>query len=358
MKAFLFSALCLFINFSFYAQSPITLSNSNMPGSGDTLRYSNAKLNALGNYTQTGTNFTWNFSTLEPTSQGVRSFKAAFQTPYAFFFFGINEYGEKIADTVGAGPIVMTKYYNYYKKQSSPVNAFIADGVGITFSSVPIPSYYSDKDELYHFPMTYPKYDSTSFKFSTATNTNVPFKYIKTGYRVTTVDGWGSVITPSGTATCLRLITTQYSIDSIKYNAGPFSFGFPNNQRSYQWLTLGDKIPYLEISGTLAGNSFTPTQAKFRDFPRTIVGIKEQEDVSGMSMYPNPVKDILYLNFKGNEKYNIEISGINGQLISAEAIEPINTGFRGINVAGLQQGLYIIKVNQNTNNYYFKFIKE
>ena len=37
-----------------YSQSPISLSNSNMPGSGDTLRYSNAKLTSIGNYTQTG----------------------------------------------------------------------------------------------------------------------------------------------------------------------------------------------------------------------------------------------------------------------------------------------------------------
>ncbi|MCW3075685.1 MAG: hypothetical protein JWO32_294, partial [Bacteroidetes bacterium] len=78
-----------------------------MPGSGDTLRYSNAKLTSLGNYTQTGVNFNWNFSSLIPSGQGVRDFKFAFSTPYAFFF-APNDYGEKIADTLGAGPLVMT----------------------------------------------------------------------------------------------------------------------------------------------------------------------------------------------------------------------------------------------------------
>lgn len=249
----IYFAFCLHLIFlSIRSQSPISLSNANMPGSNDTLRYSIAKLSSIGNYTQTGVNFNWNFSTLELTSQGIRDFKKSSNTPYALFFFGINEYGEKIADTLGAGPIIMTNYYNYYKKQTLP-SAFIADGVGLTYNSFPIPNYYSDKDELYLFPMTYPKYDSTTFKFATASNTNIPVKYSKTGYRVTVVDGWGTITTPFGSANCLRLITTQYSKDSVKTSFG--TIGFPNNQRSYQWMTTTSKIPFLEISGSLNGST-------------------------------------------------------------------------------------------------------
>ncbi len=340
------------------AQSPISLSNTNMPSSGDTLRYSNGQISSIGNYTQTGTNFNWNFSSINPTSQGIRSFKLALQTPYAFFFLGFNEYGEKIADTLGAGPITMTNYYNFYKKQSSPVNAYIADGVGLTYSSVPIPNYYSDKDELYNFPMTYPKYDSTTFKFSTSSNTMVPIKYSKTGYRVTVVDGWGSVTTPFGTANCLRLKTTQYSQDSIKNNFVPFPIGFPNYQRSYQWLTTTTKIPFLEVTGNLIGNNFSITQIRYRDSYRVMTGIKEQEDISAMSMYPNPVKDVLYLKPSDNKIYKVDIFNISGQLIRSELTEPLSNGLQTINVANIETGLYILKINQLTNSTYLKFIKE
>src|SRR5688572_22924811 len=98
------------------AQSPITLGNSNMPGNNDTLRYTNANPASLGNYTQTGVNHTWDFSGLVSISEGIRSFKSSFLTPYAFYFLSFNEYGEKIADTLGAGPIAITDYYNFYKK--------------------------------------------------------------------------------------------------------------------------------------------------------------------------------------------------------------------------------------------------
>lgn len=344
----------------FMAQSPISIGNSNMPGSGDTLRYSNVQLNSLGNYTQTGINYSWNFN-YSPTSQGVRSFKSSLLTPYAFFFLALNEYGEKIADTVGAGPITLTNYYNYYKKQSTPVNAFIADGVGLTFSMVPVPSYYSDKDELYNFPMSYPKYDSTTFKFSTSTNTAIPIRYSKTGYRVTVVDGWGTITTPYGTAPCLRLITTQYSMDSIKNNIVPIPVGFSNNQRSYQWMTTGSKIPFLEITGNLVGANFTPTQARYRDIPRVITGIKEEQDISAMSLYPNPAKETLNVRWsgeKGSGSLTAQVFDQLGKLMGEQFIEPDINGNATINVIDLTPGLYVIKLKQAANSYCFKFIKE
>src|SRR6218665_1273017 len=134
------------------AQTPITLGNTNMPSNGDTLRYTNVMLNSLGNYTQTGTNYSWNFSTVVLAREGLRSFRSAFLTPYALFFLSLNEYGEKVQDSISLGPLLVTNYYDFYKKSTSP-NAFIADGAGATINGVPLPSYYSDKDELYNFPM-------------------------------------------------------------------------------------------------------------------------------------------------------------------------------------------------------------
>ncbi|MBA3682085.1 MAG: T9SS type A sorting domain-containing protein [Bacteroidetes bacterium] len=355
MRKIYIQALVIFCASLSMAQSPITLTAVNFPGSNDTLRYTNAQLSSVGNYTQTGTNFTWNYSNLVYSSQGVRDFKLALQTPYAFFFFGFNEYGEKIADNITAGPLTITNYYNYYKKQTSPVNAFVADGIGMTFSSVPVPSYYSDKDELYIFPLTYSNYDSTSFKFSTPTTTALPFTYKKTGYRVTKADGWGTITTPYGTANCLRIVTTQYSQDTIKYNA--FSFGFPNNQRSYQWLTIGEKIPYLEVSGALAGANFTPNQARYRDNYQNPAGVRENNDLSAIEFYPNPGKDKLWLNFTRNGEFFVEVLGMDGKTIKAADLNSLNTA-QSIDISELSPAIYIIKVREKQSVYFYKFIKE
>lgn len=343
------------------AQSPITLSNSNMPGSGDTLRFTNFQVSTAGNYTQTGTNFNWDLSLVSSTTEGLRSYKSSLQTPYALFFLNANEYGEKISDTIGAGPLTLTNYYNFYKKQSTPVNAFIADGVGMTFSSVPIPSYYSDKDELYNFPMTYPKYDSTTFKFTTTTAGFIPISYSKVGYRVTVVDGWGTVKTPYGTENCLRLVTTQYAMDSIKNTIVPIPLGFPNYQRSYQWMTLNSKIPYVEITGNLAGTNFTPTQARYRGYEKSkvVTSFESSEDAirNPLSIYPNPVKEELWLQKTGENESTYEIYDLNGKLLTS-AKAGFSQGRTSINVSALQTGVYFLKIKTDQKDSYLKFIKE
>ena len=350
--------LCL-SSFLMKSQSPISLSNSNMPGSGDTLRYSTALNSSLGSYTQTGTNFTWNFSSLIPINQGVRSYKNAIQTPYALFFLNFGEYGEKVADTLGAGPLTLTNYYLFYKKQTLPVSAYISDGAGITFSGVPVPNYYSDKDELYHFPMSYPKYDSTTFKFARLGSTLIPIQYSKTGSRVTKVDGWGTVTTPYGTSACLRLITTQYSQDSIKNNLFPFPLGFPNNQRSYQWLTTGSKIPFLEINGNLVGNTYSVTQIRYRDVARTITGIDNKVlDSEQLALYPNPASDVLNLPFVLNESAEVLIYSQEAKLVKRLTLEGKVNEFLAVNVSELCKGIYIIHLKTDTNKTVFKFIKE
>jgi hypothetical protein len=338
------------------AQTPITLGNTNMPGSGDTLRYTNAQVNSVGNYTQTGVNFNWNFSALISTTEGVRSFKPTLQTPYALFFLP-NEYGEKIADTLGAGPLTITKYYNYYKKQTSP-SAFITDGVGLTFSNVPVPSYYSDKDELYNFPMSYPKHDSSTFKFSTPPSGILPIIYSKSGYRITEVDGWGTITTPYGTEACLRLITTQYAMDSIKNNIIPFPFGFPNYQRSYQWLSATGKIPYLEITGNLLGSNFTVTQVRYRGYNKAGPPTAITEIVKDLNIlvYPSPAKDKLYLRNTGDKPAPFRVFNLQGLMTgNGTALPGTETC---VDLTTLAPGLYLVQLQGEKSGECIRFLKE
>jgi hypothetical protein len=298
----------------------------------------------------------WNFANVVSTTQGLRQFKSSLQTPYAMFFLALNEYGEKIADTLGAGPLVITNFYNFYKKQSSPA-AFIADGVGLTFSSVPVPAYYSDKDELYNFPMSYPKYDSTSFRFSTLSNTAIPVRYSKTGYRVTRVDGWGTITTPYGTENCLRLITTQYSSDTVKMSIGPVTvpFGFPNVTRSYQWLSTTAKIPVLEVSGVLTGNNFAPSQARYRGYPLNSgpTAVLEQDE-DWVGFYPNPVKNTLFLK---NQKQltSIEIFDVSGKLVfKSEDTADVEI----LDMSEFETGIYLLKMSSHDKIAHYRFVKE
>lgn len=357
MKKIYLFFVAIFFGCLLRAQSPITLGNANMPGNGDTLRFTNVQLTSIGNYTQTGTNFTWDFSSAESTTQGLREFKSSLFTPYFLFFASVNEYGEKIASTFGAGPITIQDYYNFYKKQNSPA-AFIADGAGITFSSIPVPTYYSDKDELYMFPMTYPKYDSTTFRFSTPNTTLIPVRYSKTGYRVTRVDGWGTIVTPAGTENCLRLVTTQYAMDTVKMAIGQFTLpaiGFPNNVRSYQWLSLTAKIPVMEISGAVVGSNFTPSQARYRGYPQTDpVGLITQDMTEAGMLFPNPVRDALNLP-PGTSATEVELFTNEGKFLRQLVTESQERNV--LQVGDLPAGSYFLRFKNGSGERCYRFVK-
>lgn len=338
--------------FSITLTSQISITSVNMPVSGDTCRFSNATLSSVGDYTTTGANYFWDFITLDSTGQGIRKFEAASTTPY--FYFGPAGYGEKIADSVGIPPFLFKNIYNFYKLTATK---FYIDGLGITYSGFAIPNFNSDKDELYTLPLNYLDRDSTTFKFSTISTGTIP-AYSKQGYRITEADGWGSITTPYGTEQCLRVVTTQYSQDSIKGTLAvgtftyPLNLGFPNYQRSYQWLTLTEKIPYLEVSGNLSGTNFTPNQAKYRDVIRSFVGIKEGSATLALSVFPNPANTQLTIIIPQN-KHDVvaEITDLQGKLMLTKSLTKNSqiVNLHQIDLSGIAKGVYLLKLSTGTS---------
>ena len=334
----------------------ISITNSNMPNSSDTLRYSTAQMSSVGDFLTSGANHNWDFSNLNPNGQGIRSFKPSLATPYGFFFLP-PKFGEKQIDTVKLPSIItnsltVTDIFAFYKKSSTQ---FITEGLGVKLNGFPVPNFNSDDDELYLFPLNYLDRDSTTFAFSTVTTTLVPFTYKKKGYRITEADGWGSVTTPYGTANCLRVVTTQYSRDSIYTTLlpSPFNkFGFPNYQRSYQWLTLGERIPYLEVIGNVALGNFTPTQIRYRDNMRSFVGIEENSNPIALSVFPNPTNNqLIILLPKTEESVLIEMVDLQGKVVMKETTatnqEMINQ--HTLMIDQLAKGLYILNLSTKTN---------
>ncbi len=356
MKRSIFLIISVLACISLNAQ--INISNVSLPISGDTARYSVAKMSSVGNFTATGTSYTWHFDTLRPVTQGVRTFTN--NTPYAMFFNPISKFGEKIADTLinqtvpVVGHIALTTYYQFYRNLPT---VFDIEGAGMKINGIPVPSFYSDKDELYFLPLHYGQRDSSTFKFSTPTTTAVPIVYKKQGYRITEVDGWGSVTTPYGTFNCLRLITTQYSKDTIVVNTGSLTIpiGFINNQRSYQWLTTTEKIPVLEISGSYNGNNFAPNRVRYRDNYR-VVSVQQFDVNNTVKVYPNPTSGLLNIDNVFNDNIQIQIVSVNGQTIFSQNE---HTGFQDkfqMDLSHLPNGYYFGIITKGKEEYRFNFL--
>src|SRR4051812_42344327 len=82
------------------SQAQITITASDMPVSGDTLRYSNANIiiNTI-NLNDSGAAMTWNYSDLEPVNQVVDTYKTALSVNLAYALISLTAYGYKVADS-------------------------------------------------------------------------------------------------------------------------------------------------------------------------------------------------------------------------------------------------------------------
>ena len=320
------------------AQTPISVTSSSMPSSGDTIRYSVA--NAQGaNTALTGANVFWNFDTLQPLSQDVYQYKSSLQTPYAFYFLGINQYGLKVADTVGFGTFQFLDVYSFFKKTNS---FFSAEGTGFKYQGIPLASQYSDDDEIYTFPLNFGDQDSTTYSVTTGLGGTI--SYAQKGYRINVVDGWGTIKTPYDSVKCLRLISTSYGVDSVNFNG--FGFSFPNVQRTYKWLTTGEKIPMLEISGQFLNGNFTPNQLRYRDTYQGVTTISETKHKNiPIEFYPIPAKDKIYC-------LNAYASGLTLQIFTMEGKQVVKSkiqqGNNEISLSEYSSGIYQAVVTDDT----------
>ena len=77
-------------------------------------------------------------------------------------------------------------------------------------------------------------------------------------------------------------------------------------------------------------------------------------DLSQINAYPNPVRDVLTIDYSGISKLNYEIYTINSQLVKKGSLDDIKT----INVEELLEGLYILKLKTTKSVTAIQFTKQ
>jgi hypothetical protein len=241
-------------------QAQIKIESKHMPSADDTARLSIASALSLPSGWQTpGAQKSWDFSKIEPTATRLQEYKSSLRTTYAFYFF--NQIGEKIADTLGGGPLVFTNVQNFYVKNN---NVFKAMGIGYTASGIPLASQYSDEDEIYQFPLEYNDSDVSTFRFKFEVPGQQFISYLQKGTRTNVVDAWGSITTPYKTyKDVIRVKTILDQVDSLVTPLG--NTPIPRRQLIYKWLSTDEKVPVLEIRGTLVNGTYTPSEVLYRD---------------------------------------------------------------------------------------------
>ena len=90
----------------------------------------------------------------------------------------------------------------------------------------------------------------------------------------------------------------------------------------------------------------------------TIQQIWNFENNKNVSIYPNPVKDILNINFKDfTGDVSVKVIDINGREVFTQKLSNVNNS-NAINLEKLSTGIYILKLQGENLNYSEKVILE
>jgi len=311
----------ILIKFSF---SQVIITSSDMPVAGDTLRYSIASPDIDYDFEMTGENFFWNYSGLDTIGQGLEEYKYAYNVHMAYvMFFGMDGYGLKTSDSTGFGDFMIHDMYDFYHLDNT---VFKAEGRGMTFQGMPIPSFYSDADEIYLLPLEYCNKDSTTFAVTTALADFLTIA--QSGSRVNEVVGWGVIITPYDTLEVIKVKTIIDQIDTITISGLPFPIVTHSVTQEYKWLAHGEKYPVLKVSGSLMNDNFMISDITYRDIyhqsldPATYVGfladttigyttdvftLMDTSLINGFRIWSISPVDFEYVNGTGDMSENPEV---------------------------------------------------
>ncbi len=337
-------------------QAQITITASDMPVNGDTLRYSlSATTTSSVNLNDTGANKTWAY-TFTPIAQRVDEYKTATKVNITYgLTISPTAYGYKVADTFAPPgmslPINITEVYNFFNKKSGP-SRFVTEAFAAKISGVPIPANYSDEDEVYFFPLAYGNEDSSDFFLNVAIPTVGSIKL--DGYRKTKVDGWGTITTPYYTTpqNCIRVRSEIVEVDSFQVSSLP-AIGIPRRTREYKWLINGEHYPALWITTTVVANIETITAVRYRDKYRSLSVADRSAAVSSLSIYPNPATDAVYITIpKGEVQYVVEVFDMQGKRVATQYNSSV------INTGDLPAGNYIIRASFDDGIATAQFVKE
>jgi len=222
-----------------FVSGQITITKSNMPVAGQNYIYTTSDDSI--DVSATGADTAWDFSQITPVSQDTYKYVSAAKANilYSIQFSGDVALNEKIQGLTGA--------YQFF---NTAATEYTQQGLGVTLPVIKIPVSipYTSPDVIYRFPLTYGKKDSASFTGTTTLTSGVTIKIV--GKRINLVNGWGKVITPYKTYSCIRVVSFVEEIDSFLGTA------INNSRIEYKWLSTSEQIPVFEAvvpKGTAGG---------------------------------------------------------------------------------------------------------
>ncbi len=311
--------------------SQIQLTQADFADGGDTIRMSLATDPTI-DFASTGTNFTWNFSSLVADQQILRNFRNISEgSALMTFIFGIfappayqgTNFTETDAiplDQLSAFlPVTISNMNVVTKIDAAQVNSIgysmVVDGTEIPFKSDTI-------ETRYQLPMNYGDVYTSNGYTNLDMNPIQNAIWIQHRQRSSNVDGWGSITTPYGTFEALRVRHDITEVDSLFLEI----FGTPTwielpipPSVIYEWWTNSELEPILRITTSDILGTTAVTGIEYKDIYLGLdAGVEEQSIVIGI--YPNPAQNTITLNGVSNRS-NYLIIDNHGKTVMSGVID-------------------------------------
>ena len=168
---------------------------------------------------------------------------------------------------------------------------------------------------------------------------------------------------------CYVRVTVDYSCtlpDVSVTNTAP-TLTANQNGASYQWLDCDNNYAIIpsetnqNFTATVSGNY--AVQVNLNGCIDTsacenvmTTGLKEDQELSGIDIFPNPTNGIIYINKGHNDVINYSISTIEGRII--EEKQNIFTNELTIDLNKESKGIYFLKIDNGISNKVVKIIKQ
>lgn len=345
--------------------SQITIDQGDFPGADDTALVSLSDDTNL-DMTQTGADFTWDYSDLHIISQRIDTFfnvadaSALYQLQFNNIIFEpeyVSDYyynlvGFELAGAADAG-ITIESPVGFVRITSSVVQNV---GMGLVLNGYEIPMASDTIDTEYELPMSFS--DTWSSDSYIYVDLNPAFNGIfqRYQYRTSEVDGWGTITTKFGTFDVVRVRSELFYDDSayVDFGFGGTWIELPTpDEVVYTWWSDGNKIPIMKVTAQVIGGNETITRVEFKDQSRNLAGIDESENFTGQ-IYPNPANGIVNLTF--DETVNqIMIYNVAGEVVYQNVVTESSMN---IDVQSWVPGVYMVKLIGDENVSSAKLIVE
>ena len=346
---------------SFSSQAQINLTMSDFGTAGDTVRISQTQAGNL-DFTSTGANYTWDYSSLVATSQYLKEFK-----PIGFASFLVfGTYGPIAASNYQASyfnptndlpldqlsqflPVELSDLNQYSKRMSDSITSLgysiAVNGQGVPFKSDTI-------ETRYKLPLNYN--DSHYSRGYTYIDLNpvIDFKIKQYRQRTTLVDGWGTIITPKGTFPVLRIRHDINEIDSVYqtfFGAGQWLGAPPIQRVEYEWFTNSEDEWILKATETNGTINLVEYQEDYFGLDASI-----DEFSMDVQLGPNPTSGAVEIQ-SNTLLSSVEVMDAMGrQVFNLKGIQGFSLN---LNLENLGQGVYRVVLRSNQSSKEFPIIK-